>query len=644
MSDPVKDTTPSPEKSGPDKGAGEKARHPTTVDTDGSAGTLPISESVVNAASSSSMLSTLLTLPGYVVEKKLGQGGMGAVFRAQQTALGRTVAIKVLPEHACNNPKFVARLSREARVLAKISHSNVVGCIDMGEHQGLRYVVMEYVEGETLGSLIEKRKHLPLNEALHYLKQAVLGLDCANALGIIHRDIKPDNMLLAKQTNVGTTVRMQAGYQLKIADLGLATFSGESTENTRLTSEGAAIGSPHYMSPEQTLGQSDLDFRTDVYALGITLYHALTGVTPYMAPSVAAVLARKLSEPMADPREMRPELPPAAALLLQKMTAREKSDRYSSYGALLEDIEALEHQQPLKAELLHPPRASIALRDDTINALRSRGQRSALRPTVAGAPTHEQQGSGMGMLVGVIAAIAIAGAAAYFLLQPKPRYQFDDSGLQPNAPAKLDSISTLINERAKSDLPAESPKTVAKFAEQSLIQIENDVVKGWATSESGGMGPTGDGGIFLQTLGKDWLVAERTLPSNEFLLRATMQVPRGADNFEMRVGVTAKDYIAYGMRFPKDAQKITVYIERRAAGTDAVLESLFTRGDLNPDEGQNLRIQFWSGFATCFLADKLAASVEADAAGAASNKLVLAVKGGMGQFRTLELRPRTDTK
>jgi serine/threonine-protein kinase len=114
---------------------------------------------------------------------------------------------------------------------------------------------------------------------------------------------------------------MQAGYQLKIADLGLATFSGESTENTRLTSEGAAIGSPHYMSPEQTLGQPDLDFRTDVYALGITIYHALTGVTPYAAPSVAAVLARKLSEPMADPREIRPELPPAVALLLQKMTA-----------------------------------------------------------------------------------------------------------------------------------------------------------------------------------------------------------------------------------------------------------------------------------------------------------------------------------
>jgi len=581
-------------------------------------------------------LEALNTLPGYKIEQKLGQGGMGAVFRATQTALNRRVAIKVLPENLCNNPKYVARLNREAMVLAKINHANVVGCIDMGEHKGLRYVVMEFIEGESLGGLIEKRKQLPVSEALYYLKQAVLGLDHAHALGIIHRDIKPDNMLLAKHAQLGTTVKMQAGHQLKIADLGLASFTGESTENTRLTHEGAAIGSPHYMSPEQTLGVSDIDFRTDIYALGVTTYHMLTGVTPYAAPSVAAVLARKLSEPMRDPRDLRPELPAIISLLIQKMTAREKADRYENYGLLLEDIEAAEQGRPLKASILQPPRASVVLREDTISSLKRAGQRSSQQRTRSGDSAGEKSGSSMGLIAaGLVIGVCVAGGA-YFALRGKPDAPPDST--------KTTTVTPPPVEQPKTTPPPEPPKTTSKSVAFTGLQlIEERSTKGWTPSDTGAFGVSDDGALYLQKFEKEWATAERTLPTNEFTVRGFLQTPRGADDCELRVGHGAQ-YVAFGIRFPKDKDRVSAYVERRKSSTNELVESLGTKDGLSPDEWRDLRISIWEGLASCFLDGKLFATAEVDPAGTQSKKVVLAARNGFGTFRALEASSRPEDK
>jgi len=607
--------------------ADDPARSRTIAFGTGDSGPLPTSLPLVT-------LESLKTLPGYKIEQKLGQGGMGAVFRATQTALNRQVAIKVLPENLCNNPKYVARLNREAMVLAKINHANVVGCIDMGEHKGLRYVVMEFIEGESLGGLIEKRKQLPVPEALYYLKQSVMGLDHAHALGIIHRDIKPDNMLLSRHSQLGTTVKMQAGHQLKIADLGLASFTGESTENTRLTHEGAAIGSPHYMSPEQTLGLADIDFRTDIYALGVTMYHMLTGVTPYAGQSVAAVLARKLSEPMRDPREIRVDLPASISLLIQKMTAREKADRYASYGELLEDIEAAEQHRALKAEILHPPRASLVLRPDTIEALRRLGQKSAQRPAVAPSSTEAKSGSTLALVViGVVLAVGVVGGIL-FASRGKTDAPTVTTQTPPAAPKQV--------ELPKAVVTPEVPKTQSAVF-NALQLIEDRSTKGWTPSDTGAFGVSDDGALYLQKFEKEWALAERTLPGNEFTLRAFLQTPRGADDCEVRVGQGAQ-YVAFGIRFPKNAEKVAAYVERRKSGTDEVLEKVGSKDGLSPDEWRDLRINFWEGLATCFLDGKLFATADVDAAGQQSKKIVLAARNGFGTFRALEASSRPEDK
>lgn len=598
------------------------------------------------------LANALKTLPNYETEKKLGEGGMGSVYRAKQRTLNRTVAIKVLPQRLSTDKRYSARLLREAQVLAKINHANVIACYDVGEHHGLLYVVMEFVEGESLYQLIQRRGQMPLEEGLSYLKQSVLGLDHANAVGVIHRDIKPENLLVSTARPQGSTIRANPFGTLKIADLGLAAYTDDSQQNTRLTVEGSALGSPYYMSPEQTLGEKNLDFRTDIYALGITLYHMLTGKTPYEAQTIGAILAKKLSETIADPRSIRPDLPAGLSLLLQRMTARKKEDRYESYGDLLRDIEALEAKQPLVSQVLPIDRGSVTLLPDTLKAL---GAKAA--PRRSSGDAEERGGIGKAppsnnvVLIagGLVGLLLLIMAVLFFFGGSRPVKSVQAPSPAPSPVIAPTPVVTPPANPQVTPTPVQPPRVdpapqpVSRFSPRSLIT--NKSTQGWTS--------TGDRVIFgfeaeddalsLQAPpGKKWCLAEANLPSPECKVTGSLKIVQGADNCEVRFAHGGKHYVALGIRFPLDAKnKVTAYLETREAGTDKATV-LNSQDGFDPDAWTDIRVQIWEGQAVCWVNEKPFGSAEMDPEGLKTGRLVLATINGIGLFRNLWVLPRPD--
>src|ERR1700692_1247510 len=221
-----------------------------------------------------------ITLGQFRVVERIGAGGMATVFKAYQPALDRYVAVKVLPAYHARDPIFVQRFFREARSVAKLAHPNIVQIHDFGEQDNITFIVMEYVDGGTLKDRL--KKPLPPAEAIDFTIQAAEGLDCAHNNGIIHRDVKPANMLIRKDGH------------LLLSDFGIAKIL-EGTTN--LTRAGTGIGTPQYMSPEQGTGQA-VDRRSDIYLLGIVLFHMLTGKVPFNADSPISITVKHLNEPL----------------------------------------------------------------------------------------------------------------------------------------------------------------------------------------------------------------------------------------------------------------------------------------------------------------------------------------------------------
>jgi serine/threonine protein kinase len=578
---------------------------------------------------------TLPTIPGFVIESRIDEGAMGEVYLARQTRLSRRVAIKFLKQEFCNDPNYLARTEREGQVLASLNHPNIIACHDQGEHLGRKYMVVEYVQGETLGSVVAKRGFLPQDEALYYLKQAVLGLDHACAQGIIHRDVKPENMLLAKAAASGTAVRVPYGHTLKISDLGLATFTERQQDDTRLTRDGALVGSPVYMSPEQTRSERVLDFRSDMFALGITAYYMLTGVVPYDGASVTLVLVRKLAESIPDPRSHRPELLPWVSLLLQRATARDKEDRYTSYGALLQDIEAIEQGKPLTTPALSAARATVVLLPDTLRAIgapdsdpksgAAESQPAALpAPSRRVAPPAQRRTSAF-LLVGtalLLAALVVAGVLASRKPSPASLPAGTEAGATGTATPEL---------KRESATPA-----AAEFETQFLIEGES--IKGWTYQGDAKDFGFQDGAMFLQNL-KDWNQAQHALPASEYTLRAMVQVPVGADECEVQVGISETDYVALGVRLPRTVTRPIAYLERRDVRTHAVLEAGATRNDLSESEWQLLRVVVQDGLAVCFIENKPMGTMTLAGKGPPAKIIRIAVHKGLARFQSIELSP-----
>jgi serine/threonine protein kinase len=261
----------------------------------------------------------------YRLLRLLGRGGMGEVWLAHDTKLDREVAIKLMRRELMAREDAVKRFYREARAVARLNHPNIVQVYAIGEEGPIIYMVMEYVDGETVSQRLKRLGPLPLKECVNILLQAVEGLGYACARGIIHRDIKPSNMMISSD------------FRVKIADFGLAKII---EHDSQMTVAGTAIGSPNYMSPEQARGE-EADHRSDIYALGISFYQMLTNELPFTGQTPLTVLLRQIQDPLPEPEYLKQLENGRVLEVIKKMTAKNPEDRYQTYGGLAAALAAL---------------------------------------------------------------------------------------------------------------------------------------------------------------------------------------------------------------------------------------------------------------------------------------------------------------
>ena len=265
----------------------------------------------------------------YVVEQKLGEGGMGAVYRAVQPEIGKQVAIKFLAPQLSAHPEVVQRFFAEAKAVNLIQHDNIVDIFDFGQTDGLSYFVMELLRGESLEATLVERQRLSLGRTVDIAIQVADAISAAHARNIIHRDLKPDNIYLVTRSGRRDFV--------KLLDFGIAKLAGSDGNNLSRTMAGVVLGTPGYMSPEQGTGGA-VDARTDIYALGVILFRMLSGQLPFDGPTFAAILQRQLTEPPPNLRALRSDVSPSLAQLVHKMFAREPGDRPEQMREVLERL------------------------------------------------------------------------------------------------------------------------------------------------------------------------------------------------------------------------------------------------------------------------------------------------------------------
>jgi serine/threonine-protein kinase len=273
-------------------------------------------------------------IPGYQLLGMIGKGAMAKVYKAKQLSLDRIVAIKVLPKKMSDSEDFVARFYAEGRAAARLSHSNIVQAIDVGSTpEGFHYFVMEYIEGKTLFDLMTPPptgdgKAFSEADTLDIAIQMADALAHAHQRGLIHRDVKPKNIILTPQ---GVA---------KLTDLGLARAVADKAAAE--SEAGKAYGTPYYISPEQIRGDVDIDFRADLYSLGATMYHVLTGRPPFEADTPTAVMHKHLKEPLKPPDHINTALSAGISEIIEVSMAKNRDERYSSTQDLLEDLKAVQ--------------------------------------------------------------------------------------------------------------------------------------------------------------------------------------------------------------------------------------------------------------------------------------------------------------
>jgi serine/threonine protein kinase len=264
-----------------------------------------------------------LMLGPYRLLDRIGEGGMGQVFKAYHRKMNRVVALKFIKAERLKNPQNLRRFKQEIQIAAQLHHPNIVVAYDAGQEGDVHYLAMEYVDGVDLNDLVHESGHLPVGEACDYIRQAALGLQHAHEKGLVHRDIKPGNLLVTRQE---AHTGKDKGALVKILDLGLARL-GEPDNDTRMTRDGAAMGTPEYMAPEQAVNSRNVDARSDIYSLGCSFYYLLTGRAPFWGKSLAQLLLKHQLERPKPLSDFRNDVPPAVEELLLRLLAKKPGDR-----------------------------------------------------------------------------------------------------------------------------------------------------------------------------------------------------------------------------------------------------------------------------------------------------------------------------
>lgn len=330
-------------------------------------------------------------IPGYQLMMKIGKGAMASVYKARQLSLDRIVAIKVLPKRLSENAEFVERFYYEGKAAAKLSHNNIVQAIDVGSTpDGFHYFVMEMIEGKTLYDIMQpppvgEGRNFGEAEALELMIQMADALAHAHKRGLIHRDVKPKNIILTP------------GGVAKLTDMGLARAVDDTV--AAQSEAGRAYGTPYYISPEQIRGDVDIDFRADIYSLGATMYHLVTGRPPFEADSPTAVMHKHLKSPLKPPDHINTALSAGVGEIIETAMAKNREERYTRTEDMLEDLRAVANGQP-------PMHARKAVDLDALREVEERGKTVDIAPPAAHGPSLWSQP----------AFLAIAAAAGLSLL------------------------------------------------------------------------------------------------------------------------------------------------------------------------------------------------------------------------------------
>jgi serine/threonine-protein kinase len=375
-------------------------------------------------------------IAGFEIAAKLGQGGMGAVFKAVQLSVKRPVALKILPPRLAKNAEFVQRFFREAQSAAQLNHPNIVQAYDAGEADGYHYFAMEFVDGRPVSDFLQEGNPLPEDQALTLVRDVALALDYAHESGILHRDIKPANILLTSQGKP------------KLADLGLAREAASTSSD--LTQAGFAIGTPDYISPEQVRGDTGIDGRTDIYSLGATLFHMLTGRPPYAGGTGNEVMAKHLADPIPDARKLNPDVSRGAARIVWRAMAKDPARRFQTGGEMAAEID----------RVLSAPERGV-------------GAESAARRQRAQAPKGPS-----GLVVGSVIAAILLAAVGIAVLASGPGDENGNGGTgNGNGGARTTSggTGTHISRKPQSEIDAEALAALRRLPRATGDQIVDTI-------------------------------------------------------------------------------------------------------------------------------------------------------------------------
>jgi eukaryotic-like serine/threonine-protein kinase len=341
----------------------------------------------------------------YELLELIGKGGMSSVYKAHDRLLDRQIAVKILHPHFTEDEEYVERFRREARAVAQLSHPNIVTVIDRGEDEGRQYIVFEYVEGENLKQLLERTGAMPVRDTLLLALQMARALAFAHGRGLVHRDVKPQNVLL------------NADGQAKMTDFGIA----RSVDVQGVTITGTVLGTSEYIAPEQARGER-VDAQTDVYSLGVVLYELLVGGVPYEGETFVTVALKHVNEPVPPVLERRPDVPPRVALAVERAMAKSPVERFSSMQELVDELEGcLGELDPGDEQATMISRRPVAP---------SRAQRP---------PRRKRRLGVLWPIAAVLAVLAVAALAALGALAL--REDDDDPQAAPTRPVPLTGIS-----------------------------------------------------------------------------------------------------------------------------------------------------------------------------------------------------------